>query len=172
MFSLLDWRGPLDESFFVKNPPNLGLAYAERLEPRKQIADASSPVLGVLLTHADHRFALGLFGCRPLANRRHRRLRLQRIETAALVSLDPVHNRRLARTEDLREPPQRHLALQHLRDHPHPEHHRVRRVRRHHQTVGPTRPSTAVLALAPSSLLLHLRLSFQASASGREGGRC
>jgi hypothetical protein len=50
----------LEETFLVQDPPDLGLADAERLESSEDISDPAGPVLGVLLSQRRHRVALCL----------------------------------------------------------------------------------------------------------------
>ena len=164
MLSLLDRGRRRDEALFVKNPPDLCLTHAERLEARQEVTDAARPVLRVLLANAHDCCTLGLLRRRPLANRHDRWLRLQRVDATAPVRFDPVQDCRSTRSEDPTQPLERHFAFEHLCHHTHPQHHRIRPARRPFDV--------APVALPPSSLLLHLRLPFLASAYGEKGGRC
>jgi hypothetical protein len=60
VFALRGGRARLDESRVMKNSSHMRLAHPQRLEACQDVADASRPVLGMLLAHLHHRIAFDL----------------------------------------------------------------------------------------------------------------
>jgi hypothetical protein len=91
-----------DEAFFMQNPAHLRLAHSERFEARQHVANASRPVLGVLLSLRYDRIALGFLHPRPAPTTPSTRLLDQTLHAPRLVRRKPIADRRGARAEPLR----------------------------------------------------------------------
>jgi hypothetical protein len=119
----------LDESRLVQDRAHLRLAHPETLDASEQVADAPRAVFRVLLPHSHHRLLFGLLRHARPPRRRGRRLGHQCVHPSFLVSVHPIDDRRHARTEEPRQPPQAHAPRHRLLHHPHPQRQRVRLAR-------------------------------------------